>query len=264
MDFLDPNSGGSPVAPPRRHELAIETLKFLTPALGLALFLVGLNSKYPWLSKPWVLNSLIALGVLVLVWFAKPRFGVWARRTRDRKRDQLFIAENAASLRRLVERFAVFTSNHDTRSLIQIIRSAYSQNMAVVEQIITSDYIGSWFYCYREQLGFPAKALDKFLSQCREFSHVVQAFNTHYVLHAQRKLAVAKPLSDDSIAQLDEFREEYNAFLRDAELWAQGIANYLQSGGVTDHPTLWRLAPTNHFDRVRSFGRAKPVQDSSV
>ena len=64
--------------PPRRHEFAIEILKLLTPVLGLVLFIAGLSSKYPWLSTPWVRNALIFLGVLVLIWFAKPRLTVSA------------------------------------------------------------------------------------------------------------------------------------------------------------------------------------------
>src|SRR6266436_5628404 len=103
MRFLDPNSEEPLVAPPRRHELAIEILKFLTPALGLVLFLAGLNGKYPWLSKPWVLNSLIALGVLVLIWFARPRLVVWLLRIQNGKRDRRFIAENDMRLRELVD-----------------------------------------------------------------------------------------------------------------------------------------------------------------
>jgi len=247
------------VAPPRRHELAVEILKFLTPALGLALFLAGLNGKYPWLSRPWVLDALVALGVLVLIWFAKPRLVVWLQQIRTGKRNQRFIAENDVRLRELVETFAVFTSINNARSLINIVRSAYSQNMQAVEQIIVADYIGSWLYCYSEQLTFPAKSLDQLLSKCREFSHIVQAFNTNYAIRAQKQLAVAKPLGEDSIVQLDEFREEYIAFLRAYETWAKGIANYVQVGGVTDHSALWRLAPTNHFERPKSFRQTKPA-----
>jgi hypothetical protein len=227
--------------------------------LGLILFLVGLIGKYPWLSKSWVLDALVVLGLLIFIWLAKPRLGVWLQRIRKWKSNQRFIAENAVRLRELVETFAVFPSNNDTRSLINIVRSAYSQNMQAVEQVIVADYVGTWLYCYREQLTFRAKSLDQFLSQCREFSHILQAFNTDYALRAQKQLALAVPLAEDSITQLEEFREEYIAFLRGYETWAKGIANYVQAGGVTDHPTLWRLAPTNHFARPKSFRRTTPL-----
>jgi hypothetical protein len=246
------------VGPPRRHELAVEVLKLLTPCLGLILFIAGLSSKYPWLSKPWVLNALIALGVLVLVWFAKPRLTLWLRRFQDTKGARRFIAEYDARLRELVEQFAVFTSNSDNRSLICILRSVYSHNMQLAEQIIVGDYLGSWLYCYREQLNFPATSLRQFLSQCRTFSYIVQEFNRNYVLRAQRELAVKSPLAEDSTAKLEEFREEYAAFLRAVESWAKGISNYLQAGGMIDNPSLWKLAPTNSFERAKSFARTKP------
>ncbi len=261
MQFFDSNSEEPPVAiPARRHELLIEILKFLTPALGLVLFLAGLIGKYPWLSKPWVFDIIVALGVLILIWFAQPRFSAWLRRIGDNKRDQQFIAANDARLRELLDKFTVFTSSSDNRSLINILRSAYSQNTQAVEQIVVGDYIGSWLHCYREQLTFPTKSLPRFLSQCKEFSHIVPQFNTNYVLRAQRQLATAAPLAEHNIAQLEEFREEYNAFLRDVEPWAKGIANYLQSCGVIAQTALWRLAPTNSFERAKSFGRTKPAE----
>jgi hypothetical protein len=255
-DSLDDSEEMS-VVPPRRHELTVEILKLLTPALGLILFVAGLSSKYPWLSKPYMLNALIALGVLVLIWFAKPRLTFWLRRIQDSKREQRFIAENDVRLRELVEQFAVFTSNSDNRSLICTLRSIYSQNMQLVEQIIVGDYLGSWLNCYREQLTFSGASLRQFLSQSRAFGCIVQEFNRNYILRAQRELAAKSPLAEDSIAKLEEFREEYTAFLRAVESWAKGISSYLQAGGMTDNPSLWRLAPINSFERAKSFARTK-------
>ena len=257
MRYLGQNSEEHPAAPPRRHELVIEILKFLTPALGLVLFLLGLNSKYPWLSKPWVVDTAVILGIFILIWFAKPRWAVWFQRIRDDRRDRQFVRANDVGLRELLGQFAVFISSSDTRSLSSILRSVHSQNMQAVEQIIAADYVGSWLHCFQEQLTFPAKSFHQFLGQCREFSYIVQSFNTNYVLRAQRQLATGTPLAENSIAQLEGFREEYNAFLRDVEPWAKGISDYLQSGGVTDHPSLWRIAPVTYFERPRSFARTK-------
>jgi hypothetical protein len=250
--FTDPNSDISPnPLPSRGRELLIAVLQVAAALLALVPYFS------PWAARHR--NYALLVVVVVIGWIAKPRLEAWIKRRRYLRRDQQFTAENAARLRNLVERLAIFT-NHDTRSLIQILRSAYSQNMLAVERIISGDYIGNWFYCYQEQLRFPGMTLEHFLSQCREFSHILQAFNTYYVLHAQRKLAATTPLSEDNIARLEEFREEYNAFLRDVEPWAQGIASYLQqSKGVRDHSTLWGLAPTNSFERPKSFRQTKPV-----
>jgi hypothetical protein len=81
----------------------------------------------PWAAKHR--NYALLVVVVVIGWIAKPRLEAWIKRRRYLRHDQHFVTENAAMLRRLVERFAIFTSNHDTRSLIQILRSAYSQNM---------------------------------------------------------------------------------------------------------------------------------------
>jgi phage host-nuclease inhibitor protein Gam len=124
--------------------------------------------------------------------------------------------------------------------------------MQAVEQIIVGDYIGSWLDCYREQLAFPVKSLPQFLSQCRQFGSIVAEFNRN-VHRAQREHATKTPLHEHYIAQLEEFRDEYAAFLRAVESWAKGILNYLASRGATEHPTLWRLAPVNSVERVKPF-----------
>jgi CBS domain containing-hemolysin-like protein len=153
MYFLDSNSDNDLEQPPivlpsRPHELAVEILKFLTAALSLVVVLVGLIGKYSWLSKPWVFSALIALGLLVLMWFAKPRLTAWLRRRQVRKRNQRFVAETDCQLRELLDQFRVFTSSSDKRSLIFILRAAFSQNTQAVEQIIVGDYIGSWLDSY--------------------------------------------------------------------------------------------------------------------
>jgi hypothetical protein len=260
MQFPEPNLFNEQPAPqpPRRHELAIEILKFLTPLLGFLLLTVSSVSKYPWLSKPWVLNSLIALGVLVLIWFAKPRITAWLQRRGQREREKQFIETNDARLREFVDQFGEFISTSNTKSFLSIIRSAHSQNMTAVEQVISGDYIGNWYQSYREQLEFPTTALPQFLARSREFTNIVQQFNSYYVLRAQRHFAAAtKPLPEHDIEELEGFREEYAAFLRNVQPWAKGIANYLQSQGMKDHPLLWRHAPTNYFEKVKPFGKSK-------
>src|ERR1700688_2925694 len=107
MQFDDFDNEDMPIvaAPPRR-ELLVELLKLLTPALGLLLFLLGLSSKYPWLTQPWVKECLGILGIFVVGWFARPRVVSWISRTAAKKRDRLFVATNDVRLRQFVRRFA--------------------------------------------------------------------------------------------------------------------------------------------------------------
>src|SRR5258707_255960 len=117
MGFIGDNSEEQPAAaPPRRHELAIEILKLLTPALALVVFLLGLNAKYAWLSTPRVRDGLILLAVLILIWFARPRISAWLGRRSQRKREKHFIAMNDTRLRELAEQFGEFLSTNNTRS----------------------------------------------------------------------------------------------------------------------------------------------------
>jgi hypothetical protein len=87
---------------PRRHELLIEILKFLTPALALVSSLVALTGRYSWLSKLWLFDAAVVLGVLILLWFAKPRLEVWLQRIRGGKSDQRFIASKPCASARIV------------------------------------------------------------------------------------------------------------------------------------------------------------------
>jgi len=258
--FFDPSSEELPAAlPPRRRELFVETLKFLTALVALAGALVALHGKYPSLS-PWIFDSIVGTGLLIATWVVTPRVAAWARRIQKRARIRRFIATNDVRLRELLAQFAIFTSSSDSRSLMCILRSACSQNQQAIEQIVAGDYIGSWLDCFRQQLGSPAGSLASFLQQCREFSSIVQAFNTNYVLRAQRQLALVPALPEYNLEQLDQFREEYNAFLRDIEPWAKSIGNYLESAaGIADQPILWRTAPTSYFERVPSFRKTKPT-----
>lgn len=239
-------------APPSSRELAVRVLEFLTPALALLLLVLGLASKYPWL-----LDGLILVAVIVLLWFAKPRLTAWFQRLGQRRKERRFLSATEAKLYELRDQFAEFISNSNSRSFISIIRSSYSQNATAVDQIIGGDYIGTWFEAYRSQLTFATKDAQQFLARCREFSDILQQFNTYYVQRAQRQLALAAPLPEQNIGELESFREEYNAFLRNVKSWANGIAGYLQSCGVTDVPTLWQLAPTAYFEPAKSFIRSK-------
>jgi hypothetical protein len=256
MEYLDSDEEEPDAAPPR-HELTIEVLKFLTPALGLLLFVLGLSAKYPWLSKPWILDCLVGLGILVVLWFAKPRIVAWWQKRAQRGRERQFMANNDARLREFVDQFAEFISDNNTRSLLYMARSSYPK-MTELEPLLTG-YIGSWFHSYREQLAFHTQDLQPFLARCREFTNLVSQFNTSYALRAERLVAArATALPEQSAAQLEAFREDYNDFLRNLERWAKGIAAYLQSLGVTDQPAQWRLAPTIYFEKPKSFRQTQP------
>jgi hypothetical protein len=261
MHFIDSDEGELDIpAPSRRRELSVEILKLLTASLAFVAAVTGLVGKYPWMSKPQVLDGAIVLGVLVLGWFVKPRYVEWMHRIERRKREQQFIESNDSRLREFMEQFGEFVSDNNAKSLRCILRSACSQNMTEVEKILGGDYLGHWFFCFREQLIFPVQSLGQFLGRCREFTNIVQQFNFSYAQRAQKLFTSAtQPLPEHVVDELEGFREDYNAFLRSLEPWAKGVRAYLQSTGISDTSTQWRLAPLDYFDKPKSFRRSQPV-----
>jgi hypothetical protein len=188
--------------------------------------------------------------------FAKPRIVAWRRRHAEKKRDQFFVTSNDVKLRQFVRRFSEFISAQNSHSLISMIRSGFSLNMPV-EQIITGDYINNWFQSYCEQLAFPVTTRKQFLARSRELGNLIQQFNSCYAIRTQKHLALA-PTSppEQTLDQLETFREEYIAFLREFELWAKEIAAYLQSFG------RHHISP--HSSRRRSNWRSKKQRIGTV
>jgi hypothetical protein len=253
------NPDEAPPVPPRRRDLSIEILRLVSATITLAVAILGMVGKFPSLAKPWIWNVLVGAAVLFLLWLVKPRLSGWRSAIEERKRERQFIKNHDERLRELVDRFGQFISDNNTQSLLYLIRNGYP-HMTGLEEVLTTDFIGSWFHSYREQLASQTEALHPFLARCREFGNLVQQFNSHYVLRTEKLLAVrtiSQP--DEVIGQLEAFREEYNDFLRNVERWAKGINSYLQSLGITSHPALWNLAPTTFYAKPKSFGIKQPA-----
>jgi hypothetical protein len=257
MSFPTANPEPPPVSTPQGyHGLLIELLRFLTALLSFLVVVIG-SAKFPWLSKSWMLAILISLGIAFLMWLAKPRLTVWLQNRRTKKRDREFIAAQTSRLIKFVNRFAQFVSLSDTRSLIVIIRAAYSQNVTAVEQVLTTDHIRNWFQAFIEELRFPTDVLLQFLARCREFTTIVQQFNNDCALHAQSRLANGASIPDECIEELEKFRGDYTAFLRGLEEWSDEVCTYLQSAGVNDYFSRCRLAPLSHFERLKAFHKSR-------
>jgi hypothetical protein len=92
------------------------------------------------------------------------------------------------------------------------------------------------------------------LTRARELGNLIQQFNSYYVVRTQKHIALATtPLPEQTLDQLETFREEYIAFLRDFELWGKEIAAYLQSLGIAEFNAMYQFAPCSNFERVKAF-----------
>jgi len=131
-----------------------------------------------------------------------------------------------ARLREFVEQFRRVSSRITTRGRLRyIVRSACSQNAnGGRDDFSPEDYIGNWFFSFREQLMFPTESLEQFLARCREFTNLVQTVQFRsYALPEVRdcSLLPATPPPEHVLNELEGFREDYNAFLRNLEPWAK-------------------------------------------
>jgi len=250
--FSYPPEAGAP-SPDEKRRVSLDVLlQFVAAVITLVPTFLGLKNKHPLLSY-----LAIVLGVVVLLWIAKPRAMALVQRVRQRFADRRFAKGQELQLRGLVERFCRrFAGSEDARSFMPIFRSAMVGKIEianVVGRIIASDYIGSWLACFRQQLKLPAASVDVLVSRCQEFSTIVNSFNRDYVLRAQKELGMVAPLSDHYLDQLEEFREEFAAYLRDLEQWVNAFS--AQAQGRTGESRYWGIAPTCVFERAKTFRR---------
>jgi hypothetical protein len=166
------------------------------------------------------------------------------------------VAREDQRLREFLARFAVFTSPNDERAIVYIADSIRASGYQLAGRVASHDYVGVWLSCFQEQLNSPAKPLTAFLRRWQEFAHIVDQFNRNYVQRIQNQLA-DESLQSHYVDQLEEFREEFNDFVRDLESWSGVVGAYLRPRN------LWRPTPTSFFERVKTFLRAKPAGSTS-
>src|SRR5207248_2940143 len=139
--------------------------------------------------------------------------------------------------------------------LFHILRSAASNNLSTAWRLMACDYVGTWLACYKSQLQTPARDIGEFMRRSAEFSSIVNRFNLDYALRAQRELADLSELPKRYVEELEKFREEYAAFVRDVESWAEVVNNYSRQ---RFQPREWmKMLINSHFERVASFRRSE-------
>ncbi len=229
-------------------------LEFATPLLGLVLYLLGIANQHPVLSKVLLIAIIAAVALSSAKYIVE--FGKWVVRKYSERR---FAAREDEQLCTLVRRFDRFTSPNDGRALVSILRSLSLSNSQIkqIEQMANSYWIQAWIVSFGQQLAVPPRSSEEVLRRVREFGGLVATFNNSFVLTAQKELAPA-PIQQHCITQLEVFREEFHAFLREIEQWCESLANsarMLKGAGGVDN----RLSPLASFQRVPSFSHATTV-----
>lgn len=208
-------------------------------------------------NHPYLKIAVALLAVILLIWIGRSFFVFVLDALRHRGQDKTFILNNRSKLQDLRDRLERFTSS-DGRALVSILRSNVSSNNAGIVKILGCDYFGQWIRCFDLRLRGPSDDIEEFLLRCREFTVIVASFNRDYVVRAHTELSLFSPRELHFIDQLEEFREEFNAFLRELENWAGNVNNYALHRFVQQE-TSWSFAATNYFERVKTFRPAPTV-----
>jgi len=122
------------VAPPRKHEVLIEVLRFVTAALALGSVTLGIFGRFHWFANPWVIAAAGAASLAFLLWLVVPRLKTWAKQRNTRACHLEFIARQDNRLHKLLGQFRVFAHNTEKQSLVSILRSA-----CVDEELVRQD-----------------------------------------------------------------------------------------------------------------------------
>jgi hypothetical protein len=246
------------VAQPRRHELLVEVLRFATAVLAFASVTLGVFGRFHWFSNPWVIATAGLASLAFLLWLVVPRLKTWAKQRNTRARDLEFIASQGNRLHKLLGQFRVFAHNTENQSLISILRSACVDE-ELVRQVYGAEYVSSWFDCFYKEQEFEATSLRAFLDRCAQFIALVTEFNTSHVIPTQKQIEKGSfAVPDHFVDELEQFREDFNAFQRDAEEWANELSDDASLFGGEDG-SWQRHTPIVHFERVKSFRRSKPA-----
>jgi hypothetical protein len=245
-------------AQPRKHEVLVEVLRFVTAALAFGSITLGIFGRFHWFANPWVITTAGAASLAFLLWLVVPRFKTWAKQRNTRAHDLEFIASQGNRLHKLLGQFRLFAHNTENRSLVSILRSACVDE-ELVRKMYGAEYLSSWFDCFYKELELEATSLRAFLHRCVQFITLVTEFNTSHVIPTQKQIEKGSfAVPELFVDELEQFREDFNAFQRDVEGWANELSDYARL--FRDEGGWWqRHAPVVHFERVKSFRRSKPA-----
>lgn len=226
-------------------------MNFLAAVIALLVALIPLLLNHA-LDYRIVLG--VALAALLWVWRTHVIAAIlWLP---NRSADHRFVAVEEPRLMALLERFKVFMSNDDMRGLPNILRSMSFGNPATVNMFTTAlALVADWMGCFSEQLRYPCLSPRQLLARCCEFTRIVSEFNRNGVFQVQAGVAAsAPPIQEHYIDQLEQFREEFSAYLRELESWSKDVA---ERGKLRVRENeFFQLSPTPYFERVKAFRRS--------
>ena len=250
--FDDPCSPQVTVETPRKERISLDT----SLKTGAAV-LVFISTMSGWTNgHPFRTNALILASIAVLLWI----LGTWAlkqiRAILRRSEARQFVRREQHSLNDLVRDFERFVDNSRRESFIYILRNMGNSNIQYLH-LLNVDYIQRWLYCFNFQGRIMTDDLSLFIARCQELTVMVQQFNLDYVLRARQEFQRGAPLQEQHIHDLEAFREDFSAHLRNLSSWGDRISTEARRLGGNKAKGV---SLVTYFERVKTFRIANPQQ----
>jgi hypothetical protein len=225
----------------------------LTATLGLAAVLFGVFGHQP----REIVILLVAVPAVVFLVSILPALWSGVHTALRRRRQRRFVNSEYPRLQRLYDRLITFTDQNNGRSLRQILYSASAYRHDTVDRLLGSDYIWTWVQCYGTGLNMDKpRSLLAFLQQCNELTAIISEYNRQYAHRTQKGIEQTPIEQDHVIDQLEQFRDEFNPYLREVEEWATRVNATAMK--LEPNATMHiRIFPCTWFEKVKTFRKTK-------
>jgi hypothetical protein len=240
---------------PAQHSWLSEPIVTLVTAL--ITLAAGILSAFGHTQKTFL--AVLIASSLVFLWLIVGVIRTPIRRVVRDYINRRYVAKEYPKLKLLFERLGKFTSKDDGRSFRNQLYGASCYRHDIIDNILTCDYIEDWLMCYAMHLQYPCRSIAEFLSRCREFTAIVNHYNTNYVIKTQKSLGTGAlgTLPDSVLDKFEEFRERFSAYLNELEQWADSIAKDTEPR--VSRAQFCQGVPHRSFDRVKSFTKKTDV-----
>jgi type III secretory pathway component EscV len=230
--------------PPSTQETKQSKLQLIASLGGIATVLLAILTRFP-------LVGIVAACIVAVV-LTFPYLREWTKSAVRFFKRRSFIKRQHRKLQELLKGFVPFAAdNSGRRSMIEIIRSVSSNRSDEIERIQPSKYIAAWTQAFGQQLAFPTSDIHVFMTRCEEFACIVFQFNCDYVLKTQRAMELRDQIAEHNIDEFEQFREEFNAYLRNLEDW---IAKLVEEWAKIEHEGRKFGVPLrSNYDRLKPF-----------
>jgi hypothetical protein len=264
MTSLDYDPMGIERIPTEAHQERLSINSILNVGAAILAFLAAIvNSAAK--TNPYLKVVLAASAIVLLLYLVFPKIVAAGEKTVIRSRKKRLVREGAAQSIELLKRFNRFSSDNFAGSIVYILQSASSISPGArrdIYRILNGSSVKRWLEFHTQSLCKSSKEIDFFILKCSEFTAIVDQFNRDYVLKAQSELKgnmLAEPILD----QLEDFREEFNVFLRDVERWAESFTEKWRETSQDNSPAgpslISRFTKVKTFRRTSGQGLKSPV-----